>query len=53
MLALIVPLPTGNRGETVLLVRDVTEKKEEENNYLLALQNNYSEIFSLDVRRCV
>ena len=50
MLALIVPLPTGNRGETVLLVRDVTEKKEEENNYLLALQNNYSEIFSLDVR---
>ena len=42
MLALIVPLPTGNRGETVLLVRDVTEKKEEENNYLLALQNNYS-----------
>ena len=50
MLALIVPLPTGNRGETVLLVRDVTEKKEEENNYLLALQNNYSEVFSLDVR---
>ncbi len=50
MLALIVPLATGNRGETVLLVRDVTEKKEEENNYLLALQNNYSEIFSLDVR---
>ena len=50
MLALIVPLPTGNRGETVLLVRDVTEKKEEENNYLLALQNNYSEIFRLSER---
>ena len=27
MLALIVPLPTGNRGETVLLVRDATEKR--------------------------
>ncbi|MFQ9491136.1 MAG: hypothetical protein ACLR0N_09610, partial [Bilophila wadsworthia] len=49
MLALIVPLPTGNRGETVLLVRDVTKKKEEENNYLLALQSNYTEIFRLDL----
>ena len=30
MLALIVPLPTGNRGEVVLLVRDVTESKEQQ-----------------------
>lgn len=50
MLALIVPLPSGNRGEAVLLVRDVTESKEQQDNYLLALQNNYSEIFSLDTK---
>lgn len=50
MLALIVPLPTGKRGEAVLLVRDVTESKEKQDNYLLALQNNYSEIFSLDIK---
>lgn len=49
MLALIVPLPTGKRGEAVLLVRDLTEKKEEEINYLLALQSNYTEIFRLDL----
>ena len=50
MLALIVPLPTGKRGEAVLLVRDVTESKEKQDNYLLALQNNYSEIFSLGIK---
>ena len=50
MLAFIVPLPSGNRGEAVLLVRDVTESKEQQDNYLLALQNNYSEIFSLDTK---
>ena len=49
MLALIVPLPAGKRGEAVLLVRDVTESKKRQDNYLLALQNNYSEIFSLDI----
>ncbi len=50
MLALVVPLP-GRHGEAVALVRDVTESKERQDNYLLALQNNYAEIFRLDIAR--
>ncbi len=42
------PVP-GNEGHALILLRDVTKKKEEENNYLLALQSNYTEIFRLDL----
>ena len=50
MLARVVPLP-GRHGQAVLLIRDVTESKERQDNYLLALQNNYAEIFSLDIAK--
>ncbi len=49
MLALIVPVPSGAFGEVMLLIRDVTERKKEENSYLVALQSNYTEIFRLDL----
>ena len=47
--ARVVPLPNGGTGEALILVLDISEKKEQETNYLAALQSNYSEIFQLDL----
>ncbi|MEI3478617.1 MAG: hypothetical protein V8Q84_05275 [Bilophila sp.] len=48
LLALVVALPSAP-SQALLLVRDITENKAREANYLLAIQSNYSEIFLIDI----
>lgn len=48
LLALVVALPSAP-SQAMLLVRDITESKAREANYLLAIQSNYSEIFLIDI----
>lgn len=50
LLSLVVALPSSP-GKALLLVRDITESKEKEADYLLALQSNYAEIFLLDLAK--
>ncbi len=50
MEARVVALPRCPE-EAVLLVRDVTELKERQNDYLMALQSNYLEIYRIDLQR--
>lgn len=46
---LILPI-SGNPDGALLLMRDVTAMRQEQNNYLLALQSSYAEIFQLNLK---